>query len=159
MVVTEVQESVNQTIIELVDENITITSAGDGFGSLKIYDFPYGVIRILGAITSLNIARVGTHIDADADAVAAIGTIPCDTSDSSLTGTKADIVPSMAATLVAGVVDVTGIGYTAATFDGTATAVDANLNIIVPDADIDATNDAVTVNGIVIITWINLGAF
>lgn len=149
---------VQKTTITLVNANIdTVDNGAAGAqGSLKIYDFPAGNIAVLGAVGLLTLARVGTALTATSAVVASVGTVAAGAGDATLTSTEANIMPSATATLSSG----TGTADLASTaggmFDGTATAIDAILNVATPDAG-STGNDALTANGTITITWINLG--
>ncbi len=154
---------VHRTVLTLAALNVdTIdhTTAG-AQGSHKLYDFPAGIIQVLGCVTDLTIARVGTSIAAAAAVVASVGTAAAAIDNATLTGTEADIIPSTAAPLTAGAGTVKGKStateMAAGVWDGTSTAKDAYLNFAVPDADHGGTNDALTVSGTVTITWVNHG--
>ncbi len=77
-----------------------------------------------------------------------------------LIGTEADVVASTAATLTAGAGTLKGktaaAQMAAGVFDGTSTAVDLHLNFAVPAAD-STGDDTLTVNGTIVLTWINHG--
>lgn len=152
--------ALKKTVITLTNASITMTDAGaaGSHGSLKVYDFPAGVISYIGGTTDLTIARVGTAITATAAVVGALGTATVGTDDATLTTTEADLIPETASTLTAGA-GVTKGKYAVAPqapFDGTATAIDAFLNFAIPDAG-STGNDALLVNGTITIVWSNLG--
>jgi len=142
------------TLVNVVVAMVDATTNGSQ-GSQKIYDFPEGLINILGASMSLSIARVGTNLAAGAAIVAAIGTV-APAADATLTSTEANIIPSTAATLTAGAGAPKGKSTAGSTLDGTTTAIDALLNFAVPDAD-SAGNDSLVVNGTITIVWAQLG--
>lgn len=147
----------HQTVITLTEFSMLVASAGVGFVGTKIYGFPAGLIRILGAVANLTLTTVGAEIDADAAVIASVGSVTA-ADDGSLTSTEANIVPSTAYTLVAGTVSAVGLGVADAWLDGiTGAAADAFLNIVVPDADRTDTSQAITVSGTIAITWANLG--
>ena len=157
-----------QTVLTFTDTVITINDdAGVAqYGGVKIYDMPLGLIMTLGAVVSgtLLAGVTGTIID-NWDGDVALGTAIA-TTGATLTGTEADIMPSVAVS--AGASDKLGIAQavsvaTALTesgarwFDGTSTAKDVYLNFVIDD---DATHTAGTAkfNGTVTLTWLNLGA-
>lgn len=152
--------TIHKTVITLASLSVTMTDAGaaGSHGTQKIYDFPAGNILILGGSSDLSTTAGAGGIADGAALVAAVGTAAVGTGNATLTTTEADILPSYAGTLTAGVGIFDGESTTAliATFDGTATAKDAILNLAVPDADSSA-SDTVTVSGTVTIVWINLG--
>jgi hypothetical protein len=160
--VAESSGAIHQTVFTISALSVTMTDAttAGSHGSQKIYDFPAGLIQVLGCTTNLTIARVGTALAADAAVVGSIGTATVGTDNATLTGTEADICPSTASTLTAGAGATAGQStateMAAGVWDGTATAKDAYLNFAVPDAG-STGDDALTVNGTITITWINHG--
>lgn len=151
---------VHKTTITLTAHSVTMTDAGaaGSHGSVKIYDFPAGVITFLGATASLTLTAGAGGVADGAAVVAAVGTVTTATNNATLTTTEANIVPSTACTLTAGTMAAaaTGAGVTVAAIDGTATAVDAFLNLAVPDAD-SSSSDTISVTGTVSFTWISNG--
>jgi hypothetical protein len=152
----------HQTTFTVSELSVTMTDAttAGSHGSQKIYDFPAGLIQILGCTTNLTVERVGTAIAADAAVVGSVGTVTTQTDNATLTTTEADIVPSTACTLTDGAGAMAGVSsaatMAAGVWDGTSTAKDAYLNFAVPDAD-SSGDDALTVNGTVTLTWVNHG--
>lgn len=159
--------AVRKTVLTCTATPITITDdAGVAqYGGVKVYDFPAGLICTLGAVVtgSLTAGVTGTIID-NWDGDVALGTATA-TTGATLTGTEADIMPSVEVSAGAsdkiGVVDAVSVA-TALTesgarwFDGTATAKDMFLNFVIDD---DATHTAgtATFTGTISFAWINLG--
>lgn len=153
--------AVHKTVLTLTNLSVTMTDATTNgcHGSHKVYDFPEGPIQILGCSYNLTTARVGTAISATAALVGALGTATNDAANATLSSTEADLIASTTGTLTAGAGTLKKHGSVVTTaFDGTGTAKDAYLNISVPDAD-STGNDAITVNGTITITWVNLGDY
>lgn len=156
-----------QTYLECNAVSVTITDdAGVAqFGGVKVYDFPEGMTLIKGAQCNgiLTLGTTGTFID-NWDGDVALGTATA-TTGATLTGTEADIMPSVAVSAGAsdkdGVVNAASVA-TALTesgarwFDGTATAKDLFLNFVVDD---DATHTAGTgtFTGTVVFNWEMMG--
>lgn len=160
-VVEKGEGTIHQSILTLASTPVTVANTtGASFGGVKLYDFPEGRILILGVTANLSFVWTDEDIAADGSGDFSLGTTI--TADATLDGTDVDLLPSSAMLdpFVLGVG--TGVGALAASaqFDGTATAVDANLNIIIDDADVsDAASDIVLVSGTVTMTWINLGDY
>lgn len=152
---------IHQTVVSLSSLSVTVANTtGASFGNSKLYDFPEGRILVLGVTASLSFNWAGTDIAATGSGDFSLGTTG--TSDATLNGTDVDLLPSSAMTdpFVAGVGTGTGALAASAHFDGTATAKDMYLNIIIDDADVaDAASDDVLVTGTVTVTWINLGDY
>lgn len=149
-----------KTVITLSGRSVTMTDAGaaGSHGSVQLFDFPAGNLFFLGATCNLTLTAGVGGITDTAAVVVGVGTATLATDNATLTGTEADLVPSTAATLTAGVGAGKGKSLTAGAvaFDGTSTAKDAWLNIAVPDAGSTA-NDTITVSGTVTLVWANLG--
>lgn len=154
------QSGLRKTVLTLTNLSVTMTDATTSgcHGTQKLYDFPAGNILFLGATCDLTILAGSGGIGDTASAVVGVGTAAVGTNNATLAGTEQDLIPSTAATLTAGLGSAKGKSLTAgvAVFDGTGTAIDAILNIAVPDANSSA-NDTFTVNGTVTLTWVNLG--
>lgn len=148
---------VHKTVITVAN-TVTMTDATTAgcHGSQKIYDFPAGNILILGATTDLSVTAGAGGIGDTASVVASIGSVAVATDNATLTSTEANIVPSTAATLTGGVGAFDGESTGVVVLDGTATAVDAILNLAVPDAGSSA-SDTIVVAGTVTLVWVNLG--
>lgn len=152
----------HQTVITLASHPVTVANTtGASFGSSKLYDFPAGVIKVLGAVASLGFVWTGEDIAATGSGDFSFGTTA--TSDATLSSTDVNLVPSTAMTdpFVAGVGAATGGHLAAATIlDGHTTALDAYLNLIIDDADVaDGASDTVLVSGTFRITWLQLGDY
>lgn len=151
----------HQTLLTVTNLSIATVDAGaaGAQGSQKIYDFPTGVIQMLGAVMNLTTLAGAGGITDTAALVGAIGSVAASAADATLTSTEADIIASFAGTLIGGAGVLTKLaGLIATPFDGHTTPLDAFLNIAVPDAG-SASNDTVTVNGSILLSWLNLGTF
>ncbi len=149
---------VRQTVLTFTNMNQVFTDATGNvyYGGTKVYTFPTSSILVLGTVTSLTIARVGTNLPATASVVGSIGTATAG-ADATLSSTEADIVASTAATLTGGA----GAMYNApsATLSIAASASNTAKDVYLNWAA-SATSggtDALTVNGYIIINWIALG--
>jgi hypothetical protein len=158
-----------QTYLECNAVTVTISddAAVAQFGGVKVYDFPEGVTYLKGAMVTgiLTAGVTGTIID-NWDGDVALGTATA-TTGATLTGTEADIMPSVAVSAGAsdkdGVVSAQSVA-TALTesgarwFDGTSTAIDLFLNFVIDD---DATHTAGTAEftGTIVINWEMMGDF
>ena len=157
----------HKTIITRTATPVTITDDAEvaQFGGTgKLYDFPEGLILTLGAVVdgAVTLGTTGTITTTWAGGVA-LGTATA-TTGTTLTGTEADIMPEVdvgAATASVAVVDAVSVA-TALTesgarwLDGTATAKDLFLNLVVDDSATH-TSGTGTFTGTVTVTWLNLG--
>ncbi len=153
--------AVHKTVLTLTNVAITVTDSGGaagGQGSQKVYDFPEGVIQLLGASYNLTTAAAA-GIGATAALVGSLGSVAASAADAALTSTEADMIASTTGTLSGSAGTLAKHGsLVAAAFDGHTTALDAILNLAVPDAGISA-SAVVTVNGTITIVWANLGDY
>lgn len=154
---------VRQTVLTLSGVGQTIVN-GTEYQSTKIYDFPEGRILVLGVTASLQQTTTSTlasTLNASSTGAVSLGTAAA--SNTTLSGTMVDLLPSTAFTSSA-TINVAGTAVTnalaaAAQFNGTSTPVDVYLNsafATTTDVDADATQ---TWSGTVTITWVNLGDY
>lgn len=100
-----------QTIVTFTNALITmtgLTTAGGHNGGTKLFDWPEAVIRLLGISYSLTMTAGSGGISDTAALVWGIGTAAMGVDNATLLTTEADLVPSVAATLVGGVKASTG---------------------------------------------------
>lgn len=149
---------VRKSSVTLTAHSVTMTDAGAAgcHGSVEIVNFPLGLIQIIGATLSLATTAGAGGIADGAAVVQSVGTVTTVTDNAALTTTEADIIPSTAGTLTAGVGAPVGVSTTPAVFDGHTTAKKAFLNFAVPDADSSA-SDTLAVTGVVNIFWCYFG--
>jgi hypothetical protein len=156
-------EMMHKTVLTLAATPVSVTDA-NAYGSVKIYDFPEGRILVLGVTASIQWAvtsdRTAT-INVNAGLAWALGSAQA--SNTSLTSTMVDMLPSTEKTLSVAAAGLNTASTAALTttgqIDGTATAVDAYLNCaFATGTDIDG-DGALTATGTITITWINLGDY
>ncbi len=147
--------------LELVNLVITMVDAGaaGSQGGRKIFDFVAGAFQLLGAQCDLTtLAGAGGIADTGA-LVGSLGSVVVAVDNATLTTTEADIIPSIAGTLVGGAGTLKGNSAApGAPFNGTTTPLDVFLNLAVPDAGSSA-DDTVTVNGTIRLYVLPLGDF
>jgi hypothetical protein len=166
--VTEYGDAIlHKTVITCTATPVTITDdagVAQYGGTGKLYDFPEGLLVTFGAVIdgSVTLGTTGTITNTWAGGVA-LGTATA-TTGSTLTGTEADIMPEVdvaAATAKVAVVDAVSVA-TALTesgarwFDGTATAKDLFLNLVVDDSATH-TSGTGTFTGTVTLLWAIVG--
>jgi hypothetical protein len=153
----------HQTLLTLSATTITVRDVQTG-GGVKIYDFPEGRIGILGAVGTLTFTTtsvLASTLHASVTGNWGVGTVTQSTG--TLATTQQDIIPTKNFTSSA-TVNVANTATSqplaaAAQFDGTATAIDAFLNIgVASGTDIDA-DATVTCTGTILITWLALGDY
>jgi hypothetical protein len=161
VIASESPAAIQRTVLHLNNFAVTVgNTTGVSFGGAKLFDFPAGRILVMGATANLSFDWSASDIAAAGTGDFSLGTTI--TADATLNGTDVNLLPSTG--LLDPFVDGVGTGSGAlaasAQFDGTATAIDCNLNLIIDDADVeDATEDVVLVTGTVTLTWVNLGDY
>lgn len=156
----------NKTVLTCTATPISISDdAGVAqYGGVKVYDFPAGLIKIDGAVIdgAVTLGTTGTITTTWAGGIA-LGTATA-TTGATLTGTEANIMPEVdvaAATASVATVDSVSVA-TALTesgarwLDGTSTAIDMYLNLVVDD---HASHTAGTgsFTGTITFYWVNIG--
>lgn len=157
--------AIHQTVLTFEAFRVIVgNTTGVSFGGAKFYDFPAGRILVLGCTAYFPTITFGSTIGTGGSGDYAIGTAV--NADGDLgDATDVDLLPSSA--MLDPFVTRTGRSNAgtalaaAAQFDGTTTAKDAYLNVIVDDADVSDgdTNGTVDFTGTVTLTWINLGDY
>ena len=106
---------IHQTVLTLSSVAITMTDAGaaGSHGSKKVYDFPAGLIHILGATTNLTTLAGSGGIGDTGALVGSLGSVAVATDNATLTSTEANVVPSTDGTLVGGAGTLKGKSTTA----------------------------------------------
>lgn len=141
----------------LVDEAGVVAYCG-----LKVYDMPEGNIRFLGASTDIDLTLSAAGVNADWDGDIGIGSVTA-SNNATLSSTEQNIVPTTATPQAASSATTADAQSTATeattTLDGTATAVDVYLNLLVDDADHDVTTTPTNliVNGTLTLVWSSTG--
>lgn len=153
-----------QTVFTFTAATLAITDPGAAaaYGGLKIYDFPAGYINRLGVVADITLTEASATIAADFDGDISFGSTaaeatatlhnPTTEDDWVLTAATTQAVASVAAADTQSAVTQQTI------CDGHTTACDLYLNVEIDDADITTgAADALTIDGTVTVTWINLG--
>ena len=157
---TETYGGVHKTVLTLADVPISVTDltgTTNSCGGTQIYDFPAGEIYILGFMVDNFDFETNSVIDDGHGGDFAFGTTVGTGPD--LTGTEIDMTDAKVSidpiqTAVDAVTEFDDIGESR--FDGTATAKDLYVNLLIDGGDIDA-DTTNTVDATVTIHWINLG--
>lgn len=158
-VTAEHVKGATKAILTLASTPVTITKvSSDGYGALKIYDFPAGMIQGVNArIVSLALTAA-SGIGATATVSGSLGTAA--TANSTLSGAEVDMVPSTDVTLSSSAgtlnAEMTATEKAAAVFEYDGTAKDLYLNFAL-SADV-TTNSTITCSGTIIVDFVNHGA-
>lgn len=151
---------IHKTILTLKDVRITVTDTGGangGYGALKIYQPPSGLILYKGSVVNLTSVVAATGIGATATVKFALGTA-AEASNDTLDSTAADLVASTNVVLTgsAGSGANVSSGLLVKDLTNDASPGGIFLNIGVADAGITA-NSSVVLNGTVEFNWEHLG--
>lgn len=142
--------------VPLVDEAGVVA-----YGGLKIFDFPAGTILVLGAHADLDLTKSSAGVNANWDGDFGLGTVTA-SNNGTLSSTEQDILPTTATPQASGgVTTANGQNAAVAFLDGTSTAKDVFLNVLVDDADHDVTGTACNLifNGTITLHYIILGDY
>lgn len=153
-----------QVVLTLVNAAVPLVDEAGvvAFGSLKIFDFPEGVLEFHGAVADLALTKSSAGVNADWDGDIALGTAACG-NNAALAGTEQNLCPTTPTPQAASGVTTGDMDSTSTEgskiIDGAATAVDAYLNILVDDADHDVTTTPcnIIVNGTIRLSYTMLG--
>jgi len=164
--VTEVSNGVlNKSVFTFTNHAMALTdeAAVVAYAGSKVYDFPEGAIYIMGAVADLDLTKSSAGVNDTWDGDFALGTVTA-SNNATLSSTEQDILPTTATPqAVAGATTANGQSTATenAVIDGTTTAVDLYLNILVDDADQDVTSTPanIIVNGTVTVLWANMGDY
>lgn len=156
---------VHKTVLTLTDQAVALVDEAGvvAYGSKHLYDFPAGAIHIVGATADLDVTKSSAGVDADWNGDFGLGTVAA-SNNATLSTTEQNIIPTTA-TPKASASATTANGQSTATenavLDGTTTAKDLYLNVLVDDGDQDVTTTACNLifNGTITLVWVNLGDY
>lgn len=146
-----------ETVITFLNTRIPLTDEAGvvAYGGLKVYDMPTGVIKFLGAETSIALTKSSAGVNADWDGDFGVGSVTA-SNNATLSSTEQDIIATTATPqAVAGVTTANGFSVTDVGLDGRTTAVDVFINFLIDDADHDVTTTAcdLILNGTLKLQW------
>lgn len=133
------------------------------YGGLKVYDFPAGAIYMLGAILDVDLTKSSAGVNADWDGDIGVGVVTA-SNNATLSSTEQNIIPTTSTPQAVSGATTGNAQSTSAeniVHDGTGTAKDVYVNILIDDADHDVTGTAcnIILNGTLKLYWINLGDY
>lgn len=158
-VTVEHVKGATKAVLTLTATPVTITKASsDGYGALKIYDFPTGMIQVVDARIVALAMTAAAGIAATATVAGSLGT--SGTANSTLSGTEVDLIPSENTVLVASAgtlnSEMTATEKAAAIYIYDGTAKDLYLNFALA-ADVSS-NSTITCSGTIVIDFVNHGS-
>lgn len=153
-----------KTVLTFVNQPIVLAdNAGViAFGSKQVYDFPEGLISYEGAVAKFTVTKTSTGVIATWAGKVGLGTVAADNT-ATLSSTEQDLIATTttpAATAGVGTADALATSTEAPKlFDGSATAKDMYLNVLVNDTDHDVTTTPCNLiyNGTLTFHWRLLG--
>lgn len=147
---------VNKTVLTFAAQTLSFlrTSNVIASGSLEIFDFPEGWIRIESVVVQG--LTVGLTATDSINFVASVGTVAA-AADATLTATEVDMVASTALTLTSNVATFNGAPIASVNFDGSSAAKKAFMNFA-SSGDIVSTRN-ITLTGTIILRWSYLGDY
>ena len=156
---------VHKTLLRVANLPITVISVttGAGVGGSKVYDFPEGQLNVLGTVADLALViAAGDQADfTDATPAGDIGVGTVAPANADALGTDAtddNFSTAVALTMAAYSSSSQLVSEAALIHDGSSTAIDMLINVLIDAADIDdGTTSTVYVSGTVLIHWMNLG--
>lgn len=159
---------VHKTVLTLTATPLTSVSVttGNGVGGFKVYDFPEGRILVLGCMSDISLAvaaaKQADFTDNTPEGDIGIGSLlPANADALGTDATDDDYGTATAFTMAAfAAANVKIPSEASLQFDGTTTAKELIVNLLVDAADIDDdTTTEVEATGTITIHWINLGDF
>ena len=152
------------TVFTLSGVKMALTDVAStvAYTSQKIYDFPVGHIYIQSAVADLTLTADAAGVNNNWDGDFGLGTAAAD-NNNSLSSTEDDILPTTA--VAAGTSDKIGVAKGVSTanehvvFDGSSTAKDLYLNVLVDDEDQNVTGTPTNLiaAGTITLNWIFMG--
>lgn len=158
--------AMHRTVLTLTDLPVSVVSVttGNGVGGTKVYDFPEGHLYNIGVTADLAIsvasANQADFTDATPEGQLGIGTVAPANADALGTDATDDDFATATDFTMAAYADAEVLlpPEAPASFDGSSTAIDMYVNVLVDAADIDDdTTTEVLINGTIVMTWANLG--
>jgi len=158
--VSEEMPGLYRTVFTLTDLPIALVDEAGvvAYGSQKLIDFPEGVIVFQGASADLDITKSSAGVIDTWDGDIGVGTAAA-SNNATLTATEDNVLPSTATPQAVAGATTGDMVCTAAevgvVVDGTSTAADLYLNVLVDDADHDVTTTPCNLifNGTITVLW------
>jgi hypothetical protein len=152
---------VNKSVITFTNAPVALADEAGvvAYGGLKVYDMPAGLTYIISAVSDIVLTKSSAGVNADWDGDFGVGTVTAG-NNNALATTEQNIIPTTATPqAVAGVTSADGVSTAAVVLDGTTTAADIFVNLLVDDADHNVTGTAcnLILNGTLTLIWINGG--
>ena len=158
-------ETLHATVITFTNTPVVLADEAGvvAYGGLKVYDFPEGAIYMLGAILDVDLTKSSAGVNANWDGDIGVGVVTA-SNNATLSSTEQNIIPTTSTPqAVAGATTGNAQSTSAENIvhDGTSTAKDVYVNILVDDTDHNVAGTAcnIILNGTLKLYWINLGDY
>lgn len=155
--------AVHKTVFTFTNAAVVLADEAGvvAYGGLKIYDFPAGYIRTLGASSNIAVTKTSAGVNTDWDGDFGVGTATA-SNNATLSSTEQDVIPTTATPqAVAGATTANGVSTASEDTikDGHSTAKDLYINFLVDDADhnVNGTACNLILNGTLTVIWTNFG--
>lgn len=155
--------AIHKTVWTFDDVGLFINDSGanGGHGSIKLYEGPQGIIKVIGSSLSLEVVCDSNGLADAATYDFGVGTTATGTDNAALATTEQNIINKIEGDLNATGTNNATLGSSFATavdLDGHTTAVDYFFNVAI-EADDASADDTCTVNGTITIVWANFGDY
>lgn len=152
---------VRKTVLTFTNVHVSLTDEAGvvAYGGIKVYDFPEGLVHVLAAVSDFALTKSSAGVIAAFDGDVGVGTVTA-SNNATLASTEQNIIPTTATPqAVAGVTTADAVSTAAVTIDGSVTAADVFVNLLVDDADHDVTGTPadLILNGTLTLVWSNVG--
>ncbi len=158
---------IHTTLLTLTNTPLSVVSVttGNGVGGFKLYTFPEGYIHVLGSYAEISLsiatAKQADFTDGTPEGDIGIGSLlPANADALGTDATDDDIMTAAAFTMSSYAAANVKLKADAATLilNGSSTAEDVNLNILVDAADIDdGVTTEILASGVVVVRWLYAG--
>lgn len=155
--------AVHKTVFTLDEFELFINDSGanGGHGSLKLYDAPAGILKIIGSSLDVDVECNSTGLTDTATYDFGVGTTATATDNAALATTEQNIIAKIEGDLDGTGTNNAALGSSFATaldLDGHTTAADFYFNVAI-EADDASADDTCTASGTITIVWINFGDY
>lgn len=154
-------DTIRKTVLTFVNVSVPLVDEAGvvAYGGLKVYDFPESLIVVHGAAADFALTKSSAGVIAAFDGDVGVGTVTA-SNNNTLASTEQNIIPTTSTPqAVAGVTTADAVSTAAAVLDGTVTAADVYVNLLVDDADHDVTGTPcnLILNGTLTLLWSSVG--
>ena len=152
--------ALNRTVITLTNYVMTMTdaAAAGSHGTLKLIDFPDGMIRATSVVGDLEVTAISGGVATTAVFDVALGSATTLTNAETLGNANVDFVAKVDGDLIGSVDTIDLLNYTSQDEDGHTSSTDVWLCVAIENASSSASG-TMTWSGTIVITWHNMGDY